>query len=208
MAKVLRTEWYEETVKALQINGKSKRTQECYARAVRMLTEYFGKEPDEITGEELRDYFLYRKNVTGWAPDTMKICYCGIRFFYEHVIRRDWHIFNILKSEKERRLPCVLSREEVYSILRHVRTFHNHTYLATVCACGLRLQEALFLQVSDTDKDRMQVHVHRGKGGGGFGIRCEHPGDTEVPRTCQPGNHHDLPASDAERSGGCVFPYQ
>ncbi|MEE4354854.1 MAG: site-specific integrase [Desulfococcaceae bacterium] len=164
MAKVLRTKWYEETVKALQINGKSKRTQQCYARAVRMLTEYSGKEPDQISEEELRDYFLYRKNECGWAPNTMKICYCGIRFFYEHVIRRDWHIFNILKSQKERRLPCVLSREEVYDILSHVRTFHNYTYPATVYACGLRLREALYLQVSDTDKDRMQIHIHRGKG--------------------------------------------
>ncbi|MEE4355276.1 MAG: phage integrase N-terminal SAM-like domain-containing protein [Desulfococcaceae bacterium] len=79
MAKVLRTKWYGETLKTLQINGKSKRTQECYGRAVRMLTEYFGKEPDGITGEELRDYFLYRKNECGWMPDTMKICSCGNR---------------------------------------------------------------------------------------------------------------------------------
>jgi site-specific recombinase XerD len=146
MAKVLRTKWYGETVKALQINGKSRRTQECYARAVRMLIEYSGKEPDRITGEELRDYFLYRKNECQWAPDTMKIRYCGIRFFYGHVIRREWHIFSILKSEKEKRLPCVLSRKEVYNILSHVRTFHNYTYLTTLYACGLRLQEALYLR--------------------------------------------------------------
>ncbi|MEE4359844.1 MAG: site-specific integrase [Desulfococcaceae bacterium] len=146
MAKVLRTKWYGETVKALQINGKSRRTQECYARAVRMLTEYSGKEPDEITEEEIRDYFLYRKNECGWVPDTMKICYCGILFFYGHVIRRDRHIFSILKSEKEKRLPCVLSRKEVYNILSHVRTFHNYTYLTTLYACGLRLQEALYLR--------------------------------------------------------------
>jgi integrase len=172
MAKVLRTEWYGETVKALQINGKSRRTQECYARAVRMLTEYSGKEPDEITEEEIRDYFLYRKNECGWVPDTMKICYCGILFFYGHAIRRDRHIFNFLKSEKEKRLPCVLSREEVYDIPSHVRTFHNYTYLATVYACGLRLQEALYLQVSDTDNDRMQIHVHRGKGAGDRYVPC------------------------------------
>ncbi len=189
MAEVLRTEWYGETVKTLQINGKSKRTQECYARAVRMLIEYFGKEPDGITGEELRDYFLYRRNECGWAPDTMKICYCGIRFFYGHVIRRDRHIFSILKSEKERRLPCVPGREEVYSILRHVRTFHNYAYLTTVYACGLRLQEALFLQVSDTDKDRMQIHVHRGKGGpgleSGVNIRViqKYPGHAQLETT-------------------------
>ncbi len=164
MAKVLRTKWYVETVKALQINGKSERTQHCYARAVRMLIEHVGKEPDKITEEELRDYFLFRRNDCKWAPNTMKICYCGIRFFFEHVIRREWYLFSILKSEKERRLPCVLSRTEVYDILERIRTFHNYTYLAAVYACGLRLQEGLHLQVSDIDKHRMNIHVHRGKG--------------------------------------------
>ena len=164
MANVLRTKWYGETVKALQINGKSERTQHCYARAVRMLIQYFGKEPDQITEDELRDYFLYRKNDCNWSPNTMKICYSGIRFFYEHVIRREWHIFKILKSQKEKRLPCVLSREEVYSVLGRVQTFHNYAYLASVYACGLRLQEGLHLEVSDIDKDRMLIHVHRGKG--------------------------------------------
>jgi len=164
MANALRTKWYDETVKALQINGKSERTQQCYARAVRMLIEHFGKEPDQISEDELQAYFLYRKNECEWAANTMKICYCGIRFFYEHVVRREWHIFQILKAQKEKRLPCILSREEVYKIFDHVRTFHNRVYLATVYSCGLRLQEGLHLEVSDIDKDRMMIHVHRGKG--------------------------------------------
>ena len=164
MAKVLRTEWYEETVKALQLNGKCERTQQAYARAVRMLIEHFGKQPDQITEAELRDYFLYRRNDCGWAPNTMKICYSGIRFFFEHVIRRERHLFSILKSQKEKRLPCVLSRDEVYEILSHIRTFHNHTFLTAVYSCGLRLQEALHLEVSDIDSSRMMIHIHRGKG--------------------------------------------
>jgi site-specific recombinase XerD len=147
MAKVLRTKWYDEAVKALQINGKCERTQQAYGRSVRMLIEYFGMEPDQITEDELRDYFLFRKNDCNWSPNTMKICYSGIRFFYEHVIRREWHIFKILKSQKEKRLPCVLSREEVYAVLSQIHTFHNYAYLATVI-----------------DKDRMLIHVHRGKG--------------------------------------------
>ncbi|MEE4356619.1 MAG: phage integrase N-terminal SAM-like domain-containing protein [Desulfococcaceae bacterium] len=78
-----------------------------------MLVRHFAREPGGIAGEELRDYFLYRRNECGRVPDTMKICYCGIRFFYGHVIRREWHIFSILKSQREKRLPCVPGREEV-----------------------------------------------------------------------------------------------
>ena len=164
MKKVLRTKWYDETVKALQINGKSERTQQAYARAVRQLIEFYGKDPNLITEQELQDYFLHRRNIDEWAPNTLKICYCGIRFFFEHVIRRDWHLFDILKAQSEKRLPCVLSQPEVHSILKNVRTFHNYTYLTTVYSCGLRLQEALFLQVSDIDGERGMIHVHRGKG--------------------------------------------
>jgi len=164
MKKVLRTEWYDKTVKALQINGKGERTQQAYARAVRQLIEFSGKDPNLITEQELQDYFLHRRNVTEWSPNTLKICYCGIRFFFEHVIRRDWHIFDILRAQPEKRLPCVLSRSEVYSVPGSVRTSHNYAFLKTVYSCGLRLQEALHLQVSDIDSSRMMIHVHRGKG--------------------------------------------
>jgi site-specific recombinase XerD len=164
MKKVLKTKWYDETVKALQINGKSGKTQQAYARSVRMLIEFYDKDPNLITEQELQDYFLHRRNTDEWAPNTLKICYCGIRFFFEHVIRRDWHIFDILKAQPEKRLPCVLSRSEVDSILKNVRTFHNYTFLTAVYSCGLRLQEALFLQVSDIDGKRGMIHVHRGKG--------------------------------------------
>jgi integrase len=61
-------------------------------------------------------------------------------------------------------LPCILSKEEVFRILDHVTTFHNYTFLSTVYACGLRISEALGLQVSDIDSQRMMIHVHRGKG--------------------------------------------
>ena len=83
------TNWYENSVKALQLNGKGERTQQCYTRAVRMLAEFYGKNPDRISEEELQDYFLHRKNVNKWSPNTMRICYCGIRFFFENVIKRN-----------------------------------------------------------------------------------------------------------------------
>ncbi len=164
MKKALHTHWYIRITEALQLNGKSEPTQRAYARAVRMLIEFTGKEPEKITEEELKDYFLHRKNVDKWSPNTMRICYSGIRFFYEHVIKRHWHILGILRAQVEHRLPAILSREEVFEIFKHVRTFHNYAYLATVYSCGLRLHEALNLQVSDIDGSRMMIHVHRGKG--------------------------------------------
>ena len=156
--------WYQSMVNTLQLNGKGERTQQAYSRAVRMLVQFHDKSPDLITEEELKDYFLHRKNVSRWSPKTMRICYCGIRFYYEKVLARNWHILGILRAQNEHRLPPILSREEVHRLLSCVRTFQNYTYLSTVYSCGLRLHEGLHLEVPDIDSSRMMIHVHRGKG--------------------------------------------
>jgi site-specific recombinase XerD len=158
-------DWYQQSINALQLNGKGERTQQAYTRALRMLVDFTGKRPAAISEQELEAYFLHRRNVDRWSSNTMRICYCGIRFFFVHVLKRDWHLFQILRAKNESRLPAVLSREEVRRILSCVRTPHNYAFLSTVYACGLRLTEALHLQVSDIDSTRMMLHVHRGKGG-------------------------------------------
>ena len=157
-------DWRERMVKMLQLNGKGERTQESYTRAVRMLIEHCQKSPELITEEELQDYFIHRQNTCKWSPATMRICYSGIRFFYEKVLCCKWHTLDILRAQREQRLPAVLSQEEVHTLLSRVKTTHNHAFLTTVYSCGLRLQEALCLEVSDIDSDRMMIHVHRGKG--------------------------------------------
>jgi site-specific recombinase XerD len=94
----------------------------------------------------------------------MRICYSGIRFFYQHVLKRDWSTLSLLRAQTTHRLPAVLSVEEVRHLLQAATPFHNQVYFTTVYSLGLRLHEALFLQVSDIDGQRLQGHVHRGKG--------------------------------------------
>jgi site-specific recombinase XerD len=157
-------DWYAQMVRKLQINGKAERTIQAYTRAVHQLKSHYRKEPDLITEAELEDYFLYRRNESDWAPKTLNLCYVGIRFYYRHVLDRDWKLLTILKSQREQRLPHIPSTETIRKVLSCVRTFHNFVFFSTVYACGLRLQEALYLQVSDVDSKRMMLHVHRGKG--------------------------------------------
>jgi len=157
-------DYYQKSMRALQLAGMSERTQECYTRAVRQLVDFYSKTPDQISEQELEDYFLHRKNVDKWAAATMRICYSGIKFFFVNVLKQSWHLFSYLNAKRERRLPCILAKEEVFRILGRVTTFHNYTFLSTVYACGLRLSEALSLQVSDIDSHRLLIHVHRGKG--------------------------------------------
>ena len=95
-------DWYQRMVATLQLNGKGERTQQAYTRSVRMLSQFYDKTPDLISEPELQEYFLHRKNVNRWSPKTMRICYCGIRFFYVKVLERNWHILSILRAQKDR----------------------------------------------------------------------------------------------------------
>jgi integrase/recombinase XerD len=129
-----------------------------------MLCQFYHKTPDEISEAELQQYLLHRRNHDRWSPSTLRICYCGIRHFFVHVLRGDWHTLDLIRAQRERRLPAVLSREEVRALLGCVRTAHHRAFLTTAYACALRLQEAQCLEVCDIDSTRLMVHVHHGKG--------------------------------------------
>jgi len=148
----------------MQVNGMGERTREAYLRSMRQLVEHYDRTPDHITEDELLDYFIHRQNLTGWSPATMRICYSGVKFFFKHVLKKNWHLLTIAQARRERRLPAVLSRDKVRKIFSLVRPFHNYAYLMTVYSCGLRLQEGLYLEVADIDGPRKMIHVHRGKG--------------------------------------------
>jgi site-specific recombinase XerD len=92
------------------------------------------------------------------------VAYSAIKFFYSHTAPRDWPTLQRLRVRKEKKLPDVLSVEEVRRLIAAVRTPHHRAYFWTVYSLGLRLEEGLRLQVSDIDSQRMLVHVHRGKG--------------------------------------------
>jgi len=151
-------------IDALQRSGKGERTQQSSVREVRLLAQCYAKSPHRISAQELQTYFLHRKNVDQLAPASMRICYSGIRFFYQHVLQRDWHTLSLIRAQTEHRLPAVLSAQEARRLLQVATPLHNQVYFTTVYSLGLRLHEALYLQISDIDGQRLQVHVHRGKG--------------------------------------------
>jgi integrase/recombinase XerD len=149
----------------LQLQGMSARTQQAYTRVVRLLAEHYHKSPDQITEEELRQYFLSVKNVKQWSRATMTQSICGITFFFEHTLHRDWNTLHIVRPAKEKRLPVILTQEKVRRILSAIRLLRYRACLTTIYSCGLRLKEGTHLQMADIDSPRMLVHVRLGKGG-------------------------------------------
>jgi site-specific recombinase XerD len=131
--------------------------------AVRQLAEHYHRGPDQLTEEDLRQYFLYLANEKQVARATATIALCGIRFFFEQTLRREWTTLRFVRPAREHKLPVVLSRDEVRRVLAAVRIPVYRVCLTTIYACGLRLLEGARLQVADVDSARMVVHVH-GKG--------------------------------------------
>jgi integrase/recombinase XerD len=154
----------QHMIAALHLRGKGERTQEASVREVRLLAQFYHTSPDRIPEQELQRSFLHRKHVDGLAPASMRLCSSGMRFFSQHVLQRDWHTLSLLRAQTTHRLPAVLSVEEVKQLLLSATPLHNQVSFTTVSRWGLRLHEALSLQVSDIDGQRLQVQVHRGKG--------------------------------------------
>ncbi len=154
----------QRMIEDMQLRGLSEKTQDAYTRAVRQLAEHYAKSPDQISEEELRQYLLYLKNIKLASPSAFSIALCGIKFFYQHTLQQEWVTFELARAPREKRLPTVLSREEVRQILNCLRLPVYRACLGTVYACGLRVQEGVHLQVGDIDSARMVVHVRQSKG--------------------------------------------
>ncbi len=154
----------EKMMDDMQLHGFAVRTQEAYRSAVRQLAKHYHKPPDQINEEELRQYFLFLKNEKKAARNTCTLALCGIKFFFERTLGREWKTFAFLRPLKEKKLPVVLSVAEVGRVLACVHRQRYRVCLTTIYACGLRLLEGVRLQVKEIDGERQVLHIHQGKG--------------------------------------------
>lgn len=154
----------QKMIEDMQLRGLAKRTQEAYVRAADGLAGYYRKSPAAVTEEEIRQYLLYLKNEKQAAASTCIQVLCGLKFLYQHTLKREWSILDFVKPDREQKLPVVLSRAEVQRVLGCLRLIHYRVCLSTIYSCGLRLTEGVGLQVKNIDSSRMVVHIRRGKG--------------------------------------------
>ena len=148
----------------LKLNGKSTRTQQSYCRAVRKFTEFLGYSPEQATEDQLRSYLLYLVDSKQWKASTVNVAQQALKLFFRITCPRDWNVLRLARVQVEQKLPVVLSIGEVHTLLKLIEKPSMRCYFTVVYALGLRLQEALHLQIADIDSKRMLVHVHRGKG--------------------------------------------
>ncbi|MFO7845992.1 MAG: phage integrase N-terminal SAM-like domain-containing protein, partial [Balneolaceae bacterium] len=149
-------------IEDMKLVGYSKRTQDTYLYAVRKLTKHFQTSPDQITNEQLREYLLWHKDK--YVRNTTTIALCGIKFFYQKILKKTMPVFDLARQPRGTKLPVVLTREEVHAVLGNIRVLRHRACLSLIYSCGLRISEAVSMQVSQIDSGRMVVHVQCGKG--------------------------------------------
>lgn len=155
---------YKRFVSDLKLKSYAKRSIQSYLRAVRQLQNFCCKALEDITEEDVREYWLYCKEELGWQSATLRISYSGIKFFFSHTLKRDWEVLSAVKFERNQTLPVVLNIDEVRRIISFMSTPQNKAFFSLVYSCGLRLSEAINLQIGDIDGIRKFIHVHHGKG--------------------------------------------
>lgn len=148
----------------MRIRNLSTETQASYINHVARFARYCRQSPERVGAEEIRTYQLYLINERHLAPTSVAGAVAALRFLYRTTLQRDWAVDAIATPKRGDPLPAVLSPEEVVRFLGGVMDQKHRVILTTCYAAGLRVSEALHLQIGDIDSQRMVLHVVQGKG--------------------------------------------
>jgi integrase/recombinase XerD len=153
----------QRLVDDLRLRNYSPRTIEIYVAHVARFAKHFGRSPDALGPDEMRAFQLHLlQRKVSWSQFNQTVC--ALRFFYGTTLGRIEQVPMLAYGKKPKKLACVLSPQEVATLLEAARPGRERVLLQTAYACGLRLMEVLSLQVTDIDSARMLVHVRQGKG--------------------------------------------
>jgi len=158
------TELRSKMIKSMELRNLSKNTQRSYLEAVSGLARHYKKSPDNISKNMVEDYLLYLKNGKKHAPNSVGTVVSGLRFFYNHVLSNEENAPDYV-YRKTRKLPTVLSHEEVWQIINAPENLKHRLILMTAYSAGLRASEVIVLKPEHIDSKRMLIKVENGKGG-------------------------------------------
>ena len=153
---------YQRHLQALRLQGLADSTRDVYARAVRRLRDFHGVCPDQLSIEQIQDYFAVLVETHSWS--TVKVDRNGLQFFWHHVLKREWDWVAIVRPPKVTTLPDVFTLDEINNLISSAEQLRYRVFILTTYSLGLRLSETLNLQVGDIDAARQTVHIRRGKG--------------------------------------------
>jgi site-specific recombinase XerD len=153
---------YQAQLKHLKRKGLQPKTIDAYARAIRRIGKRFDHQIEDLSEQQLTDYFTELLASHSWSA--VKLDWYGLKFYYAHVLRKPWVAPGLIKPPKSQRLPDIVTVAEAQRIFAATRVASYRVFFFTLYSLGLRLGEGLRLQVGDIDAVRWRVPVRDSKG--------------------------------------------
>ena len=154
--------YYSLHCKHLKLKGLQPKTIEAYSRAIRRIGDYFDGHLDDLSQDQLLDYFHSLLERLSWSA--VKLDLYGLKFFYTHVLDKPWVNIPIIKPPRTTRIPDIVTVDEARQLFLSTRKLSYRVFFFTLYSMGLRLGEGLRLQVGDIDAGRQRVHIRNAKG--------------------------------------------
>ncbi len=156
--------YYDMMSNELKIRGYSKRTHEIYLRCMRDFIKFHMKSPVELDLDDIKAYQIYLVNDKEVSYTVFNQSVCALRFFYKNTLRKEWEIKHIAFQKKRKKLPDVLSAQEVSRLINAPEYIKHKAIIQTFYSTGMRLEELVNLTFKDINSDRMSVRIRQGKG--------------------------------------------
>ena len=153
---------YDQFRREIKLAGKQPKTIDSYARSLKRLLNYFDRHPEELTQDDLKLYFSDLLSSHSWS--TVRVDRWGLRLFWDRVLKKEWRWPDIVEPPRPKKLPDILTVEEVNKVMRTIDKFRFRACLFAIYSMGLRLSEGVNLMVSDIDSARKLVHIRNAKG--------------------------------------------
>lgn len=148
----------------LKLRGLCENTRETYLRCARAFVKHYRKSPTEMGKAEVRDFLLHLVEERKLSPSTYNVYGASLKFLYSHTLGRPQEVAWVGQMRVTRRLPAILSAEEIEQLLDALRSLRMQAVVMTAYGAGLRVSEVVHLEVADIDSRRMVIHVRHGKG--------------------------------------------
>jgi site-specific recombinase XerD len=147
----------------MQSRHYAESTMDTYARYTQDLLRHAGKEPDDITEDDITDYLAHHRTERKSSPSTINMAYSAVKYFFNNIQKRDITP-RVERARKDKRVPTILSKEEIIAILQATRNIKERAIFTLIYSAGTRIGETSRIKLGDIDRNRMEIRIHRGKG--------------------------------------------